>query len=111
MRCPVCANALERGELVMVCASCHDKLGGATRLEVGATGEFRVPSPEMLAAVAEETESEPGERPHATNVCSWCGKLEPEVRKLLGRAGTALCDECVSLACDIMEAELGAGWR
>jgi hypothetical protein len=112
VRCPVCANALERGELVMVCASCHEKLGGATHgLDVGATGEFRVPSPELLAAAAAEAEFEPGERPHATNVCSWCGKLEPQVRKLLGRSGTALCDECVSLACDIMEAELGAGWR
>jgi len=33
------------------------------------------------------------------------------VRKLLGRSGTALCNECVALACDIMDAELGHGWR
>jgi hypothetical protein len=26
-------------------------------------------------------------------------------------SGTALCNECVSLACDIMDAELGDNWR
>ena len=96
----------------MVCANCHAKLGGDVRgLELGTTGEFRVPSAEMLEAAAAEADAEPGERPRATNVCSWCGKLEAQVKKLLGRSGTALCDECVALACDIMEAELGAGWR
>ena len=48
---------------------------------------------------------------HATNVCAWCGKLEREVKKLLGRGGVALCDECVSLCCDILDAELGGSWR
>jgi hypothetical protein len=106
MQCPLCTKALEHGELVMVCQDCHKNLGGG--LSVNATGEFRVPTPEMISAVAA---SEPGERPKATNVCSWCGKLEREVKKLLGRSGTALCNECVALACDIMEAELGSGWR
>jgi hypothetical protein len=113
VRCPICTNALERGELVMVCATCHNELGVAAHsLDVGATGEFHIPSPEALeAAATEEAQREPGERPRATNVCSWCGKLESQVKKLLGRSGTALCDECVALACDIMEAELGRGWR
>ena len=90
----------------MVCGGCHKALGGG--LALGATGEFKVPPPELLAAALGDA---PGEQPRATNVCSWCGKLESEVRKLLGRAGTALCNECVSLACDIMEAELGADWK
>lgn len=109
MQCPICTQALEGGELIMVCGPCHQTLGGAAAgLNVGATGEFRVPSPEMLA---EMQASEPGERPDATDVCSWCRKAEGDVRKLLGRSGTALCDECVALACDIMDAELGSGWR
>ena len=108
MHCPVCAQPLQHGELVMVCQACHKALGGQASLAVHTTGEFRVPTPEMVAAAAD---SEPGERPSATNVCSWCGKLENEVKKLLGREGTALCNECVSLACDIMDAELGTGWR
>ena len=91
----------------MVCTPCasHKGLGGS--LSVNATGEFRVPSSDELEAAAVE----PGERPQTTNVCAWCGKLEPQVKKLLGRAGVALCNECVALASDIMEAELGGGWR
>jgi ClpX C4-type zinc finger protein len=104
VNCPICTQTLEGGELVMVCTSCHKALGGG--LAVNATGEFRVPTPEMIAAV-EAT----GEVPQATNVCSWCGKLEADVRKLLGRGGTALCNECVSLCCDILDAELGNSWR
>lgn len=91
----------------MVCGTCHKTLGGAG-LNVGATGEFTVPSPDMLDEAAR---SDPGERVHSTDSCSWCGKPEHEVKKLLGRSGTALCNECVSLACDIMDAELGGGWR
>ncbi|MEJ7602248.1 MAG: ClpX C4-type zinc finger protein [Kofleriaceae bacterium] len=107
MNCPICAQALEEGELVMVCAPCHSSLGGGG-LALGATGEFHVPSSaELLDHHAANT----GERPHAIAVCSWCGKLEAQVKKLLGRSGTALCDECVSLCCDILDAELGSTWR
>lgn len=94
--------------MLMVCGTCHQTLGGSAGLNVGTTGEFRVPTPEMIAAVAS---SEPGDRPEATDVCSWCQKPESAVKKLLGRSGTALCNECVALACDIMDAELGTGWR
>jgi hypothetical protein len=104
VNCPICAQALEGGELVMVCTSCHETLGGG--LAVNSTGEFRVPSPEAL-----EASEASGERVRSTNVCAWCGKHEREVKKLLGRGGIALCDECVSLCCDILEAELGGGWR
>ncbi|HEY0483520.1 MAG TPA: ClpX C4-type zinc finger protein [Kofleriaceae bacterium] len=104
MNCPICAQALEGGELVMVCNSCHLHLGGG--LEVNATGEFRVLTPEQL-----EPPGATGERVHATTVCAWCGKHERQVKKLLGRAGIALCDECVSLCCDILDAELGDDWR
>ena len=89
----------------MVCSMCHSSLGGG--LSVNATGEFKVPT----EAIIEAQSAPPGERPHTTNVCAWCGKLEVDVRKLLGRAGIALCNECVALACDIMEAELGGDWR
>jgi predicted CXXCH cytochrome family protein len=64
-----------------------------------------VPTPEEIAAHTS------GERPVAKDACAWCHKSEGEVKKLLGRAGTALCNECVSLACDIFEAELGPTWR
>jgi hypothetical protein len=107
VNCPICAQVLEGGELVMVCTGCHKALGGG--LDVGATGEFRVPSPEELLAHQETSGS--GERPHAISVCSWCGKLEHHVKKLLGRGDVALCNECVALCCDILDAELGETWR
>jgi len=107
VNCPICAQALEGGELVMVCTPCHKALGGG--LSVNATGEFRVPT---AAEVLEHMdEPSPAMKPNAVNVCAWCGKLESDVKKLLGRAGVSLCDECVSLASDIMEAELGENWR
>jgi ATP-dependent Clp protease ATP-binding subunit ClpX len=105
VHCPICAQTLEGGELVMVCTSCHHALGGG--LSVGATAEFRVPSPALLDAA----EASSGERPQAMGTCSWCGKLENQVKKLLGRGTTSLCDECVSLCCDILDAELGTTWR
>jgi hypothetical protein len=108
VNCPICAQALEGGELVMVCNPCHKSLGGG--LAVNATGEFRVPTAAELEEHADEA-SPNTTRPNTVNVCSWCGKLEAQVKKLLGRGGTALCDECVSLASDIMEAELGENWR
>lgn len=107
MQCPICTQALEGGELVMVCVNCHQTLGG-TRLDVGSTGEFHVPTPEMIAEAAN---AEPGERPLATDTCAWCQKSEADVKKLIGRHGTSLCNECVSLASDIMDAELGNTWR
>ncbi|HEY1813632.1 MAG TPA: ClpX C4-type zinc finger protein [Kofleriaceae bacterium] len=105
MHCPICKQPLEGGELVMVCGPCHCSLGGG--LSLGATGEFRVPA-ELLA----ETDTPVAENPpQAGSACAWCGKAEIAVKKLLGRRGTALCDECVALAADIMEAELGPDWR
>ena len=93
----------------MVCTTCHKTLGGAG-LDVGSTGEFRVPTPEDLVSAAEDA-AQPGESPDAKETCSWCLKAESDVKKLIGRSGTALCSECVSLACDIMDAELGNNWR
>lgn len=109
MNCPICAQALEGGELVMVCTPCHKGLGGG--LDVNATGEFRVPTAAELFAANEGEAAAPTQRPNTVGACSWCSKRESEVKKLLGRGGVALCDECVSLASDIMEAELGADWR
>jgi hypothetical protein len=107
MQCPICKQALEGGELVMVCGPCHRSLGGG--LALGATGEFKVPA-ELLAEAPESTGATDA-APQSGSTCAWCSKHEISVKKLLGRRGTALCDECVALAADIMEAELGPDWR
>lgn len=93
----------------MVCGHCHKALGGG--LVAGSTGEFTVPAHILREAVAEAAITPPGERVQAQDVCSWCGKHEADVKKLLGRGNAALCNECVALACDVMEAELGPSWK
>jgi hypothetical protein len=111
MQCPICGGALAEGKPIDVCAACHKSLVGG--MAVRATGEFLVPTPDALAA-AEAGDSPFGEasRPLArpANACAWCGKDESQVKKLLGRGGVALCNECVSLCVDILDAELGT-WR
>jgi hypothetical protein len=103
MRCPLCAQPLDGGELVMVCRPCHQSMGAS--LDVSTTGEFRVAPSELMAPEPELS------GPITSNgTCAWCAKTEPQVRKLLGRGAAALCDECISLACDILDAELGP-WR
>jgi ClpX C4-type zinc finger len=103
MRCPLCAQPLDGGDLVMVCRPCHQSLGAS--LEVSTTGEFRVAPSQVMSP-----EQGTGDRVSSADVCAWCHKPEREVRKLLGRGSAALCEECISLACDILDAELGE-WR
>ena len=99
--CPVCAGGLGGGELILVCGACRVRLGvGAVR----ATGEFRVPT-ELV-----------DDGPAATSAptvasCSWCGRPGDQVKKLLGTPQVAICNECVALCADILQAELGPDWR
>ena len=39
--------------------------------------------------------------------CSFCGKTQHEVRKLIAGPGVYICDECVALTTDIMAEEGG----
>lgn len=92
----------------MVCTSCHRGLGEG--LSVHATGEFKVPTAEMLDLGG--ADAAPTKGVTAGTACAWCGKGEDEVKKLLGRNQVALCNECVSLCSDILDAELGPqSWR
>jgi ATP-dependent Clp protease ATP-binding subunit ClpX len=101
--CPVCQGDLADGDLILVCAPCRERLGSGVLMR--ATGEFRVPT--ELVADGQTSGSHPG----AALSCNWCGKPGDQVRKLLGSAAVAICDECVSLCADILEAELGPDWR
>ncbi len=40
--------------------------------------------------------------------CSFCGKSQKQVRKLIGGSGVYICDECIELCNEIIEEELGA---
>ncbi len=39
--------------------------------------------------------------------CSFCGKLQEQVRKLVAGPGVYICDECIELCNEIIEEELG----
>ena len=42
--------------------------------------------------------------------CSFCGKTQKQVRKLIAGGGVYICDECIELCNEIIEEELsGAG--
>jgi hypothetical protein len=48
----------------------------------------------------------PDPRPF-TLECSFCGKQDDQVQKLVAGPGVFICDECAALAVSIVEAELG----
>ncbi len=39
--------------------------------------------------------------------CSFCGKKEQQVKRLIAGPGVYICDECIDLCCDILSEELG----
>src|SRR5690625_8036680 len=39
--------------------------------------------------------------------CSFCGKSQDQVRKLVAGPGVYICDECIDLCTEIVEEELG----
>jgi hypothetical protein len=64
------------------------------------TGEFTaVPDPDVLPAA-------PTPMPYAgAHVCSWCGKHESQVKKLITGPGVQICDECVKFCSLILRDE------
>jgi hypothetical protein len=79
----------------------------------GATGEFAAPTAAALAAAAAEADPAaaapaPTRLPYAgADVCSWCGKLAGQVKKLITGPGVQICDECVKFCVLILKDELG----
>jgi ATP-dependent Clp protease ATP-binding subunit ClpX len=39
--------------------------------------------------------------------CSFCGKSQEQVRKLIAGPGVFICDDCIRLCAEIIEEELG----
>jgi ClpX C4-type zinc finger len=50
-------------------------------------------------------------RAHEIRRCSFCGKDQDEVRKLIHGTGARICDECVGLAVRIIEEDLSVTLR
>ena len=54
------------------------------------------------------SDSPPGKKEPAANpklICSFCGKDQDQVRKLIAGPSVYICDECVDLCNDILERE------
>ena len=100
-QCFLCAGEVG-ADAAMVCAGCQRR--HVATVPVRATGEFVVPA--MAAELAET-----GTAPSVAGSCTWCGKDGGAVKKLLGNGTVSICDECVALCADVMDAELGDGWR
>lgn len=95
-----------------VCGGCHDGLQASASAAVSTTGEFALHD---VVAYAEHAQMRPTpasvtppSRQAAT--CTWCGRSEERVRKLLSSGHAHICDACIALCVDILTAELGENW-
>jgi len=110
--CPLCGRELgERPRTLEICGGCASGMDRLHRA-VAATGEFTavpdVTEDDVIAALDRDLGAAPAT---AGKACSGCGKRAADVRKLLEAPGLIICDECVRLCADILDAELGDGWR
>jgi ATP-dependent Clp protease ATP-binding subunit ClpX len=48
-------------------------------------------------------------RPNNLTMCSFCGKSQAEVRKLIAGPGVYICDSCITVCKGIMDKEGGEG--
>ena len=60
-----------------------------------------------MAATGPTREADPA-KPKHTMYCSFCGKSQHEVKKLIAGPAVFICDECTGLCQKIMEAETEA---
>ena len=107
--CPLCGRVLGEGaRSLMVCKPCSDGMDRLHRV-VSSTGEYAAMNEADVlaaaAALAPDRRAAPGKR------CSGCMKATHEVKKLLEAPGLIICNECVALCADILDSELGQGWR
>lgn len=101
--CPLCRADVEPA--ATACARCGARLVSAGgRVNVNVTAEFAVP--QLPADASDAAIGAP-----AAGACAWCGRGADQVRKLLGAGAVAICEGCVALCVDILDAELGPGWR
>ena len=94
---------------IEVCGRCHDDLLLASTAKVSSTGEFALRD---VMAYAERAQMAPVKKKSATEAaCTWCGRAEDQVRKLLSSGDAHICNACVALCADILTAELGDDWH
>jgi hypothetical protein len=110
--CPLCGERFDTPMQVDVCGTCYQELRSSGAVALQSTGEFAPITParaaELLRARQARTRARTGE-PEV--LCTWCGKARKDVKKLLASGDAHICNECVALCADVLEAELGDDWR
>jgi hypothetical protein len=107
--CPVCGGPLHDEKRIEVCGGCARSVATTGAISVTTTAEFAAVTPSQAAAILEG--GMPRARTDVGAACTWCGKPQGEVKKLLSGGGVHICNECVALCADILYAELGDDWR
>ena len=105
--CPVCGGPQLQPQAIHVCGGCARSIATTGAISVTTTAEFAAVSPNQAARILDGGRARTD---HGVS-CSWCGKPQDEVKKLLSGGGVNICNECVALCSDIMQAEIGDDWR
>lgn len=112
--CPMCGERLDSPMQIEVCGQCYQDLRSSGAVALLATAEFAPVGAEHasdLGAVREARTRARARTSETEVACTWCGKLRSEVKKLLASGDARICNECVALCADVLEAELGEEWR
>jgi hypothetical protein len=110
--CPMCGEQLDRPMQIDVCGPCFQELRSSEQVPLQSTAEFAPITPERAAALLHARHARArGRTSDPELVCTWCGKPRKEVKKLLASGDAHICNECVALCADVLQAELGDDWR
>ena len=110
--CPMCGDGLDTPMKIEVCGPCYQELRASGGVALQSTSEFA-----PIRPTARPGRTRQGYTRHRTGetevevACTWCGKVRREVKKLLASGDAHICNECVALCADVLEAELGTDWR
>jgi hypothetical protein len=104
----VCGGRLVDPRPISVCGACNQSLTTAGAISLNSTAEFAAVTPSEAASIL----NDPLPRAAALSgvSCTWCGKGQDQVRKLLSGGGAHICNECVALCSDILDVEM-PDWR
>jgi hypothetical protein len=106
----MCGERLDKPMRIDVCGPCYQELRTSGAVALQSTAEF----PPVRPPRADQAGTHPPRRHRTGDIevtCTWCGKARSEVKKLLASGDAHICNECVALCADVLEAELGTDWR
>jgi len=110
--CPTCAKeAASKLVSIEVCIDCYRSMQRSGAIPVPRTDEFAAVMPGRTGEFLAQREPPPIEEGEMRVSCTWCGRGESEVKKMLSGPRAHICNECVALSATILDAELGDGWR